>query len=854
MGLAELGVKISADISEFEKGMQKIGSSTQKLGNNMKKIGTGMTLGLTAPIVGMATVGVKSFVDLETGLAKVSTMLDGTGKSMGDLEKETKELSGEFAMSQSEITEATYQAISAGVEATETQDFLTVALKASIGGFTDVTTATDGLTTVLNAYGLETADAEKIANQMLITQNKGKTTFGELSEAIGKVAPIAATCKVGTEDLFSSLAVLTAQGLSTSESVTGLKAVLSGVAKPTAEASEAANRLGVDFSAQAVEAKGLMPFLTEIKGKISTLSPEYAGLTKEIGTNVAKLKEMEGQGQKNTAEYDILAKSTEVLKEKSKEMTSEGGSQLEQFAKMFGSVEALNAIMMLTSEEGMALYQETSKSMEKDTEALDGAFQKMSDTTGVSLKQSLVHVQNALIEVGKVLAPFIAVVGNAIGTLAEIFGALPGPIQKVIMVIMGLVALAGPVLIFAGSVVSNITKIKNGIDLLRDSTGIISKMGGAFTTVGKLATGGLGLVKSGVISMISAIVPAIVGFGTTVAGVMTTIGTSMLALLANPVTWIILGIVALVAAGVALAMNWDEVCAWCSETWNKLSEFLGEMWENLKTAVGEFAKNQVAKFKEGFEGAKKAAGEGLTWIYEKHVEKFNEISECVGSGMDWINEKIAGVMNWINEKIVTKLEEIKQKWNDIFEGIKGICGTILDWIKGKVMEVVTGICSIFGFDLEKAKASVDRIFNDIKDTIFGIIDKAKNIVSNGIDKIIGFFDFEWSFPELKMPHFSMTGKFGFDPPSIPSFGIDWYDKGGVFSGPSVIGVGEKRPEFVGALDDLKTLMREVLNEDNNNDGGSTGGFALKIDTFINNREQDIEGLCEEIESYRRRRR
>ena len=43
---------------------------------------------------------------------------------------------------------------------------------------------------------------------------------------------------------------------------------------------------------------------------------------------------------------------------------------------------------------------------------------------------------------------------------------------------------------------------------------------------------------------------------------------------------------------------------------------------------------------------------------------------------------------------------------------------------------------------------------------------------------------------------------------LPSFSVEWYDKGGIFDHPSIIGVGEKRPEFVGALDDLRQIVRE----------------------------------------------
>ena len=81
-----------------------------------------------------------------------------------------------------------------------------------------------------------------------------------------------------------------------------------------------------------------------------------------------------------------------------------------------------------------------------------------------------------------------------------------------------------------------------------------------------------------------------------------------------------------------------------------------------------------------------------------------------------------------------------------------------------------------------------------------------------IEKIKGFFNVTLSFPHIKLPHFRITA--GVIPWGIggkgtpPSIGIDWYDKGGIFDAPTIIGVGERRPEFVGALDDLREIVRE----------------------------------------------
>ena len=92
--------------------------------------------------------------------------------------------------------------------------------------------------------------------------------------------------------------------------------------------------------------------------------------------------------------------------------------------------------------------------------------------------------------------------------------------------------------------------------------------------------------------------------------------------------------------------------------------------------------------------------------------------------------------------------------------------------------------------IETAKTTVLNVFDAIKTGITNAINGAKQGVSDAIDSIKGFFNFSWSLPSIKMPHFSITGSFSLNPPSVPKFGIQWYAKGGVFDSPTLFGYGK----------------------------------------------------------------
>lgn len=124
----------------------------------------------------------------------------------------------------------------------------------------------------------------------------------------------------------------------------------------------------------------------------------------------------------------------------------------------------------------------------------------------------------------------------------------------------------------------------------------------------------------------------------------------------------------------------------------------------------------------------------------------------------------------------------------------GILGTAMTVLTGPVGIAIAIIGGLIGIGV-----ALYKNWDLIKEKAGALKEKLKNL-----------FDFKWNLPKIKLPHFNIQGQFSLNPPSIPSFGVDWYDKGGIFNSPSVIGVGEKRPEFVGALDDLRYLIRDEL--------------------------------------------
>lgn len=179
---------------------------------------------------------------------------------------------------------------------------------------------------------------------------------------------------------------------------------------------------------------------------------------------------------------------------------------------------------------------------------------------------------------------------------------------------------------------------------------------------------------------------------------------------------------------------------------------------------------------------------------------------------------------------------IAKNWDTIKEG----AATLFSTIKEK---------------FDSIKKSITDAFDGAKKTVTDTWDSIKKTVSDGIEKIKGLVNFKWELPKLKMPHFSITGSFSLNPPSVPHLDIEWYAKamqnGVILRSPTIFGAangnllggGEAGPEVVVGASSLFDMIRGAVattnNYGNNNvyvygaPGQDVHELAREIATIIN---------------------
>jgi len=530
------------DMAEAEKINQRVTKTINGMGKTISSAAAKLTL-LSAGLAGAATEGIKLHAQYEDGMAKVSTAIDRNVVSLQGLSDGLRKVSDETGASVTDLAAAEYQALSANVDAAHATEFMDTAVKASVAGFSDQTTAVDGLTTVLNAYGMKTEEVGKVADQMIAAQSLGKTTFNEISQSIGQVATSAGMAGVKTEELFASIDAITKKGVKTPEAITEIQGMITAIQKQSKQSQKAAQSIGMDFTEAHLKAVGYANFMAELKEKSggdSTVLTKIFGrveavngfkaLTADMGDYNNILGKIKNSSGAAAAGYDAMMTPAQKTRIALNELKNAG---MDLGAGMAPLLLRTSALM---------------KSLAKTLDAMTPAQKEMLvdviqfivvGTIGLgvlgkavsgfgSLFGTLTSASAAIVKAGGIIPLLSTKLGSLVSTLKMVGMAaklmFANPIGIAIMIVIGLVFLiytywtpitAFFAVLWAG-IVNNFTWAKNGI--VQVIAGIEEVFNAVIAFISGVFAGGWSAAWQGIVEVFSGIFSTIKGICQTVLG------------------------------------------------------------------------------------------------------------------------------------------------------------------------------------------------------------------------------------------------------------------------------------------------------------------------------------------------
>lgn len=396
-GLRESTDKAGDELGEYAKEAKDADESSERLGQSTKQVAVGLedilkAVGVIA-MIKATTAAFKECVgasgEYGSALAAVSTIADPAKASMQEISDDLMDISERTGQSATELARATYQAISASVATEKAAAFAETANRLAVAGFTSTTTAVDVLTTAINAYGMSADDAAMISDRLVETQNLGKTTVDELAATMGRIIPTAAAFGVSLDNLSTSYAVLTANGIQTAQATTYMSGMFTELSKDESD---------VNAALQELTGKGFKELM-------------------ESGYSVGDVLQLLG----DYCDGDSVA-----------------------FANMWGSIEAGKGALSIFNS-GAEHFNEILGKMQESTGMTAEGFEKMAGTAEYSFGKMQNNIQNLKIAVGETLEPTLAR-GAEIGT--KLFSALehfvkanPAAVRALAALTVGLTAL-----------------------------------------------------------------------------------------------------------------------------------------------------------------------------------------------------------------------------------------------------------------------------------------------------------------------------------------------------------------------------------------------------------------------------
>ena len=441
-----------------------------------------------------------------------------------------------------------------------------------------------------------------------------KTTGSEMAAAIESLGASATNAKVPLEEQLSVLGMLQAT-MSGSEAGTKYAAFIQSAAKGGEE-------LGLAFVDANNQIKSLPEILDLLRGKYGDTidAIEKQEIATAFGTDEAVdlidlLYSKTGELQDNVLSlYDAMGQGTAVASEMASAMNETEPEKFERLQQQLHNVaEAAGSTLLPVVNDLM--------------EGAAGVIQKGAEW--VENHQNLVRI---ILLAALTLGGFLAVAGTCIavvGGVGIVFTKTAGLVKGFIGVIRGLPDLFETIALYgmeAGDA------IRNGFNRIRTagSTAVTAVKNVTLRIAGMAKTAvvsGVTALKNMALGLVSMARQAVVTAVTAMPGLIASVWSFTAALLANPITWVVIGIVALIAALILLWQNWDSVTAFLQNAWN--------------TACSK-----------------------------------------ITAGLEWLKQGFQSIMDWIGEKIAWFGEAGRRLVTTFVDGIKSVAMAPINAVKG----------------------------------------------------------------------------------------------------------------------------------------------------------------------------
>jgi hypothetical protein len=657
-----LAATVQASSAKMEAATAKAAKANEALGASMTAeagpVAGGMKMakslalaGAGVAIIGVATVHMAA--DFESSTNRLVTSAGEIHSNLEIVRRGMLDMAGEVGYSAEKLSDAMYTVESGSFHGAAGLTVLRAAAEGAKAENADLKEVADAVTSALIDYHLPAEQAASVTSKLVAATSMGKTTFQELTSSMSQILPVASAAHVSLDDILGDLASMTVHGMSAQQSAQNLADVIRHMQAPTDVQAKELALLGLTTNdlSNSLSSKGLSGTLEMVSDRIRNFMPPGSQkVIMDMGNALNRLppavQELGGKlidGTISMKEYTKAAKDLDPIQAK----------QAMSFATLAGSTHRIGD-EQVSGAEVMQTYGAALAKATGDATGLRTTLMLTGENMGTT-KNAIHAVAGAATEAG-----------NHVKGWHDIQSTFN---QKMSEAKAGMGALA----------------ISVGEKLLPAASALFDK----------LAIGANFLAKHQTLATVLAIALGVLAVGFTIAAIAVWAMNS--ALLANPITWIVLAIVAAIAIlifiGYELYKHWGQIWGfikdialdvwhWLVKVWNSIAKEASHIWNDdivkpIKKAW-DSAVNFLAKSILWFEALPGKIGHALTALpgeigraFQRGVDRmFYLIGYGIGTAIRLWHE--LPLKTW---KIITEL------WDGITSRFVDGYHAVLDWIK-----------------------------------------------------------------------------------------------------------------------------------------------------------------------------
>ena len=847
------------------------GEKMKDLGSKMESAGKTLTTHVTLPLAAVGAAGVASFAEVDKTMQLTNKTMGNTAEEAELLNKAMKDAAANSTFGMKDAATATLNFARAGLDAEQAASALAPAMNLAAGEGGDLDTVSAGLVATINGFHGSFEDAGHYADVFAAACNNSALDVDSLSHAMSVAAPIFSSAGYSVNDAALYMGVMANNGIDADKAANSLKTGLARLVSPAKEGAEMMDKLGISVTNSDGTMKSSIQIQKELHdafGKLSE-SEQIAAASAIFGKN----QMAPWLALINTAPEDVgkLNESLETCAGTTDEMAE---AMMSGFG---GSLEKLkSSIDVLVTSIGEAL----APTIQKVAEFIQGLVDKFNALTPAQ--------QETIVKIGLVVAalgPLLIVVGKVISSIGTIMTWAPkivSGVQSVIGIgskLMGGlqalwgVILANPIVLIVAAIAAAVAAfiyfwntseefrqfwinlweaIKTAVSTVVQAiatffTQTIPEAFNAFVEFFKGLWEGIKEFFSGIWEGMKEIVStawetiknvvqvAIMAIGEFFSTALTIITLPFQFIWENckeiiltaweAIKGIVTGALDAIKTGISTA--WEAVKTTTSTVFEAVKTVVTTVWTAIKSALDPI-----------INGIKTAVSTAWEAIKTATSTVFNAMKTTVTTIWNGIKTAVTTVVNGVKTAVSTAWNEVKNITSTVFNAVKTAVSTAWNAIKTTVTTVINSIKSGVSSGLNAVKSTVSSILNGIKSTFTNVFNGVWSFVQGIVNKLKSIFNFSWSLPHIKLPHFSISGSFSLNPPSIPHISVEWYKKamnnGMILNSPTIFGAsgnhllggGEAGPEAVVGVSSLMDMIQSAVN--NNMQMADGGNITIPV--------------------------